>query len=284
MDLKNNPLSKRENSFQSIPKVDKTLIEKYGEIKNINYKFFEKIDLEDKTFINRLDKSSEIIENENFKGLVESIKKIGLINPIYLLEKDNGKYIIISGWRRSLSLNEIYKENKEKIFREKAIIFSSETPLNILENISIDENTKRKDLSILELSYKFNKMSENNNYSIEECLEKFNIGKSQFHAIKKAIDFQDEVKNMLEQVGVVKGDLINKIYIKYNKQNKKINLNDLALKTREELKEFLKNIKEKNKTKEKYSIREGKEKTTIVIKKDLSDKILKEIIKLIEEN
>ncbi|MGX6592275.1 ParB/RepB/Spo0J family partition protein [Cetobacterium ceti] len=283
MDLKNNPLSKRENSFQSIPKVDKTLIEKYGEIKNINYKFFEKIDLEDKTFINRLDKSSEIVENENFKGLVESIKKIGLINPIYLLEKDNGKYIIISGWRRSLSLNEIYKENKEKIFREKAIIFSSETPLNILENISIDENTKRKDLSILELSYKFNKMSENNNYSIEECLEKFNIGKSQFHAIKKAIDFQDEVKNILEEVGVVKGDLINKI-LKYNKQNKKINLNDLALKTREELKEFLKNIKEKNKIKEKYSIREGKEKTTIVIKKDLSDKILKEIIKLIEEN
>lgn len=284
MDLKNNPLSKRENIFQSIPKVDKTLIEKYGEIKNINYKFFEKIDLEDRTFINRLDKSSEIIENENFKGLVESIKKIGLINPIYFLEKDNGKYIVISGWRRSLSLIEIYKENKEKVFREKAIIFSKETPLNILENISIDENTKRKDLSILELSYKFNKMSENNNYSIEECLEKFNIGKSQFHAIKKAIDFEDEIKNILEQVGVIKGDLINKIYVKYKKQNEKINLDDLVIKTREELKEFLKNIKEKKQTKEKYSIREGKEKTTIVIRKDLSDKILKEIIKLIEEN
>ncbi|MEG0583238.1 MAG: ParB N-terminal domain-containing protein [Cetobacterium sp.] len=286
MDLSNNPLARREVTFELKPKIEKTTIERYGEVRNINIKIFEKIDLEDRTFVNRLDEINQIKNDENFLGLIESIRGVGLINPIYLFEK-NEKYIVISGWRRSLALSEIFKECREKTFQERAIILKENTPLEILEGISIDENTKRKNLSLLELSYKFNRLSEDGNLSIEECLEKFKIGKSQFHAIKKAIEFEPEVKSILEIVGAVKGDLINKIVKLCKKEDKTIDIQDYSSKTRDELKEILDNFKISTK---KIGIQKFKnckikstdKNTIITINKQLNPEILEKILQIIE--
>ncbi|MEG1462090.1 MAG: S1 RNA-binding domain-containing protein, partial [Anaerorhabdus sp.] len=46
------------------PKIEKTTIERYGEVRNINIKIFEKIDLEDRTFVNRLDEINQIKNDE----------------------------------------------------------------------------------------------------------------------------------------------------------------------------------------------------------------------------
>ncbi|WP_426710832.1 ParB/RepB/Spo0J family partition protein [Cetobacterium sp. SF1] len=284
MDFSNNPLAKREKKFQETPKIDKNIIEKYGEVKNITYKFFEKIDVENRKFINRLDLIKDIENNENFLGLLNSIKEIGLINPIYLLEDENEKFIIISGWRRSLALKKIFETMPDKIYEDKAIILKKNTPEEILENISIDENTKRKDLSLLELSYKFNKLSEENNNSVEDILEKFNIGKSQYHAIKKAVNFETEIKEILDEIGVIKADILNKIYKEYKKKNQEINLNLFINKTRDELKDELKKIKTlKKEEKNFYSIKENKNNLILTIDRGVSKKTLDKILKLLKE-
>ncbi|MGL5428115.1 MAG: ParB N-terminal domain-containing protein, partial [Cetobacterium sp.] len=124
--LNNNHL----NGFGEInkPTLEKTIIAKYSDFQNITDNLIKNIDFLDKTYINRLDEESVIVNDENFLGLMESIKEIGLLNPVYLFQKTKNEYIIISGWRRLLALKEMYKTNKNMIFSQKAIIFNKNTP------------------------------------------------------------------------------------------------------------------------------------------------------------
>ncbi|MEG0237514.1 ParB/RepB/Spo0J family partition protein, partial [Cetobacterium sp.] len=274
MNLSNNHLK----GFGDVnkPTLEKTTISKFSDFQNITANLIDKIDFSNRIFINRLDEEDEIKMDENFVSLLESIRNIGLLNPIYLLETDD-KYIIISGWRRLLALKELFNENKNRVFSQKAIIFRKNTPIEILENTSIDENTKRKDLSILELSYKFNKMSNEEGSTIEDCLKKFNIGKTQFHAIKKAINFTPFIKEfILEEVGPTRADYLNKIYEKLLTNETQENAEKIIISyknfSRDELKNILETLVKKIK-KSKVDIFEFKrqrKKTSFTIKDSLS--------------
>lgn len=275
MNLSNNHLK----GFGDVnkPTLEKTTISKFSDFQNITANLIDKIDFSNRIFINRLDEEDEIKMDENFVSLLESIRNIGLLNPIYLLETDDN-YIIISGWRRLLALKELFNENKNRVFSQKAIIFRKNTPIEILENTSIDENTKRKDLSILELSYKFNKMSNEEGSTIEDCLKKFNIGKTQFHAIKKAINFTPFIKEfILEEVGPTRADYLNRIYEKLLTNETQENAEKIIISyknfSRDELKNILETLVKKIK-KSKVDIFEFKrqrKKTSFTIKDSLSD-------------
>nr|WP_307776247.1 ParB N-terminal domain-containing protein [uncultured Cetobacterium sp.] len=258
------------------PVLEKTSIAKFSDFQNITNKLIKEIDFEDRSFINRLSDESEIEGDENFLSLYESIKGAGLLNPIYLLKKED-KYTIISGWRRSLALRKLFNENPNKIYSQKAIVFRDNTPTEILEQTSIDENTKRKDLSILELSYKFNKMSDQAGVTIEDCLSKFNIGKSQFHAIKKAITFNAFIKErLLEEVGPVKADILNKIYENAITKMSEEEAKELVLSskdmTREDLRKFLSQMVKENveKKKDVFQFKRNKKQVSFVIKDSVS--------------
>lgn len=260
--------------------------------KDINLELIHNVVCSNKTFVNRLDDESTLLGNETFQELVESIKEIGLLNPIYLLEDASSNYVIICGWRRFLALKELYKLNKNKTFIQKAIILKKETPVNLLEKISINENTKRKDLTTLELSYKFNKLAKTKGITINECLKEFNIGKTQFHAIRKAINFHPLIKeNILESVGPIKANLLNKIFEKllmlYPMSKAQTILVDYSEKTREELKNILKKLNENlNQSQNSFEIKKNNNVTILKIKENLTDEdhfkieiFLKELLK-----
>ena len=259
------------------PFSEKIFSTKYTNFKNIDFDLIKKINFLDKTFINRLDDEKTIKKDENFTGLFESIKCIDLLTPVYLLEVDKNNYKIISGWRRLLALNELYKIDKKKIFHNKAIILKNNTPLELLEIISIDENIKRKDLSILELSYKLNKLSSTKGVSIDDCLKKFNIAKSQFYNIKKAINFHPFIKDsILEDVGPFKADLLNKILGKLilinSQEDSEILIVKYSQKSREDLKNILKSWDNKLKQKNDFfEIKTNNKMTILKIKEILSD-------------
>ena len=261
----------------SKPFSEKIFSTKYTNFKNIDFDLIKKINFLDKTFINRLDDEKTIKKDENFTGLFESIKCIDLLTPVYLLEVDKNNYKIISGWRRLLALNELYKTEKDKIFHNKAIILKNNTPLELLEIISIDENIKRKDLSILELSYKLNKLSSTKGVSIDDCLKKFNIAKSQFYTIKKAINFHPFIKDsILEDVGPFKADLLNKILGKLilinSQEDSEILIVKYSQKSREDLKNILKSWDNKLKQKNDFfEIKKNNKMTILKIKEILSD-------------
>ncbi|MEG1338687.1 ParB N-terminal domain-containing protein [Cetobacterium sp.] len=254
----------------------KTISTKYGNYQNIDSSLIKKINFLDKTFVNRLDDEKTIKTDENFVSLLESIRNIGLLNPVYLLETDDN-YVIINGWRRLLALNELYKSDKSIVFYKKAIILKKDTPLEFLEKSSLDENTKRKDLSILELSYKFNKLSSIKGISIEDCLKKFNIARSQFYVIKKAINFHPFIKEfLLENVGPLKAELLNKILGKltltYAQNDSETLLMEYSHKSREDLKNILKEWDNKLKQKNDFfEIKKNNRMTIFKIKEILSD-------------
>ncbi|MGL5718359.1 MAG: ParB/RepB/Spo0J family partition protein [Paraclostridium sp.] len=179
--------------------------------KDVTLNLIENIVFSNTTFYSRLDDYTSLKEEEDFSELINSINSIGLLNPIYL-QKTSNSYIIINGFRRALALKEIFKQNKNITFKNKAIIFEDLTSSSFLEKISLDENTQRKNLSFLELSYKLNEISSKKNITLDECLKKFNITKSQFHAIKKALDFDPFIKKfILQAAGPIKADILNKI-------------------------------------------------------------------------
>ncbi|MCX5774064.1 MAG: chromosome partitioning protein ParB [Fusobacteria bacterium] len=199
-----------QNNDYSITKGLSKFIQKYGDITHINKTLISRINFEDKTFINRLYTDTALLCDKDLCELKESIKTIGLINNVYLIEKE-GVYIIVSGLRRLLSIRLLIEEGIDIKFADRAIILDSSTPLDVLESISLDENTQRKNLTILEQSYKFNQEAKKQGKSIDDILTQFKISKKQFYRIKNALDYPFELKNILESVGPRKAELIHRI-------------------------------------------------------------------------
>lgn len=140
------------------------------ESEDVTLNLIENIIFSNTTFYNRLDDYTTLKEEDTFLELVKSINTVSLLNPIYLQKIDNN-YIIINGFRRSLALKEIFKQNKTISFKNKAIIFENLTSNLFLEKISLDKNTQRKNLSFLELSYKLNEIASKKQITIDECLK-----------------------------------------------------------------------------------------------------------------
>ena len=84
-------------------------------------------------------------QEDEIYALADSIKKDGLIHPLVLIEKENGKYIILCGYRRFMTLRHLEVEWVDaKVY--KAEDLTEEERLRI----SLAENERRKELDRLE--------------------------------------------------------------------------------------------------------------------------------------
>ena len=75
---------------------------------NFTKDILDNIDLDDKKYILREKNFEELAEDEGIEGLSTSIYEVGLINPVYIQKKENGKYRIISGYRRTAAIKTGY--------------------------------------------------------------------------------------------------------------------------------------------------------------------------------
>jgi len=101
--LGNNPLLNRGPKKETIELPKEKIVKQYGRMIHMRPELLEKIDFEDLTFINRLS-----MDDTELGELKESIKSIGLLNIIYLQEKEDGKFRIISGLRRASAIKALY--------------------------------------------------------------------------------------------------------------------------------------------------------------------------------
>ena len=108
-------------------------------IKNLKEVPISKINFSDKTFMNR---NQRLFKEEALKELIESLKKDGQQVPVELKIKPNGRYQIISGFRRCNALKMIDTKNKVLAF-----IHPSDEEDFSLHRISLLENLQREDLS-----------------------------------------------------------------------------------------------------------------------------------------
>ena len=255
--LGNNPLLSRkpkqdtEDEFKN-----QKVVKQYGRLVHLKKELIDNIDFNDKLYINRLYEKENELELEELK---ESIESIGILNIIYLQEKDDGKFRIVSGLRRASAAKELYEEEKEVRARDRVVIFDKSTPYELLDSISVDENIKRKDLSVLEQSYKFNREANKKNKKIEDILEEYNVSKKTFYRIKNAINYPTELREYIEELGVDKAEIINKIIqLESGKKEAKTVVEECRTKNRDELREILKELKKQDKPSKvelKHSIR-----------------------------
>lgn len=243
--LGNNPLLNRGQKKESTDLPKEKIVKQYGRMVHMRQELLNQVDFEDTTFINRLS-----MDDTELNELKESISAIGLLNIVYLQEKENGKFRIISGLRRVSAIKELYIENKEVKAKDRVVIFDKNTPYTLLDTISIDENLKRKNLTLLEQSYKFNKEAARKDKTIEDIIAGYNISKKTYYRIKNAITYPMEIREIIEILGADKAELLNKVV---NKLRIEKSTSDIVKEykdfNRDELRELLKtlNISEKPK-------------------------------------
>lgn len=243
--LGNNPLLNRGQKKESTDLPKEKIVKQYGRMVHMRQELLNQVDFEDTTFINRLS-----MDDTELNELKESISAIGLLNIIYLQEKEDGKFRIISGLRRVSAIRELYIENKEVKAKDRVVIFDKNTPYSLLDTISIDENLKRKNLTLLEQSYKFNKEAARKDKTIEDIIAGYNISKKTYYRIKNAITYPMEIREIIEILGADKAELLNKVV---NKLRSEKSTSDIVKEykdfNRDELRELLKtlNISEKPK-------------------------------------
>lgn len=236
--LGNNPLLSRGPKKETIDLPKEKIVKQYGRMVHMRHELLDQIDFEDITFINRLS-----MDDSELNELKESISAIGLLNIIYLQEKEDGKFRLISGLRRASAIKELYREEKEVKAKDRVVIFDKNTPYSLLDSISIDENLKRKNLTLLEQSYKFNKEAARKDKSIEDIITGYNISKKTYYRIKNAINYPMEIREIIEVLGADKAELLNKVVTKLKTEKATADIvKEYKDFNRDELRDLLKNL------------------------------------------
>ncbi len=107
----------------------------------------------DKIEINPFQPRAEF-DKETLNELADSIKELGIIQPLTVRESENNKFQLIAGERR-LRAAKIAGLNKIPVFVRKA------DDTEVLE-MSLVENIQREDLNAIEIAHSYNRL-------IEEC-------------------------------------------------------------------------------------------------------------------
>jgi len=118
-------------------------------VRNIDIASIDTDSAEDLQYIFRLQGDSryvELMRESYIDELAQSIDRNGLLHPLVLLKKNNGRYKILCGYRRFQALKRLNMPQVEaKIYQE------SDFAVEDFFNISLAENTKRRNLNPIEI-------------------------------------------------------------------------------------------------------------------------------------
>ncbi len=252
---------------------------------NFTKDILDNIDLSDKKYILREKNFEELKDDEGIEGLSSSIYEVGLINPVYIQKKENGKYRIISGYRRTAAIKTGYiNYGDDYSFDGKVVIIPENYSADDLEVFQINENTHREDLSILELAYRFHVASEKRKVTIEELGDEYNMSSRQVKRIKGSLNYPVPVKRYINELKLTKAEEINKLIKALNLPEEKMEEYILKVKdfSRDEMRAELKRIKA-NEEKPLIDVKYGRKFSSIKINESLTEEQLKEITEMIAE-
>lgn len=143
------------------------------------------------------DQPRKVFNEEEIKGLAESIKENGLINPVTLREKD-GKYQIISGERR---------------FRAFKFLERNTVPALVLKNIAdskmleltLVENIQRADLNPIEIARSYKKLIYDLNIKQEELANRVGKSRSAVSNSMRILDLSENIQNLILEGKITEG-------------------------------------------------------------------------------
>lgn len=106
----------------------------------------------------------KVFDETKLQELSESIKEHGLLQPIVVVENDNGRYTLIAGERR-------LRAHKLSSLEEISAIITNIDELKLREHALI-ENIQREDLNVIELAFCYAQLINEHNITHEELSKK----------------------------------------------------------------------------------------------------------------
>jgi ParB family chromosome partitioning protein len=221
--------------------------------------------------IDLLDASSEqprkIFDQEKIKELSESIVNYGVLQPILVAKKDNGRYKIIAGERR-------FRAAKMASITKVPVLIKDLSNKEILE-IALIENIQRQDLSAIEEAEAFQKLINEYGYTTQELA--LSLGKSRSHVanLLRLNNLPESIKLMINDGRLTMGHARCLIGIDDPEGlAQKIIANDLNVRQTEELANNRKKNRLQPETSEEHGKRQDKsiEEDFILLAQSLTEK------------
>ena len=145
-----------------------------------------------------------MFDEEQISELAESIRSLGLVQPLTLRKEDNGTYTIISGERR-------YRASK-KAGLERVPAYIRTVDDNTMLEMALVENIQRQDLNAIEIAFSLQRLMEECNITQEALADR--VGKKRspvsnyIRLLKLPAEIQLALQNDIISMGHAKA-LIN---------------------------------------------------------------------------
>ena len=161
-------------------------------------------DVEEESVINSVETSEMLLSNiepnidqprkqfndEALAALVESIKIHGIITPLIVTPKGDGKYMIIAGERR-------YRAATAAGLVSVPVCVRECTQVQI-DELSLIENIQREDLNPMEVARAIRKLMDDYGYTQEEAAERIGKARPTVANLLRLMDLSDAVQKMVE--------------------------------------------------------------------------------------
>lgn len=181
----------------------------YGTIKieKLTKEIIARVDVSDYTYTNRLAKTDEELEIEVLEKSIENLGQI--INNTVYQERADGKLIVVSGTRRTISTKRIIEAGKP-MPEGTCLIYPVEYPIESLRAISIEENESRKDLHLLEKVMAIK--SDFDKFGMEKTMKIYSLSESYICDILVSIKkYPSALIKALNIIGLYRATLILRI-------------------------------------------------------------------------
>ena len=133
------------------------------------------------------------IAQEELKDLARSIKLHGLIQPIAVIQTEEGQYVLKAGQRRWLAHKELGLRKIKAIVQEETILPKKESDKALFE-IAVMENTHRDNLNPLELALSLRQAMDKKLYkNMDELAQALSKSKSYVSKVLKVLALEDEI-------------------------------------------------------------------------------------------
>ncbi len=150
----------------------------------------------------------QYFDEEEIKGLAESIKTQGLLNPIIVRQKDN-YYEIISGERRFRAFQYLNKDSIPSIIKKNI------SDREMLE-IALIENIQREELNEIEKAVAYKKLILDYGYTHEKLSEQVGKSRSVITNTLRLLNLPEEIQSMLRNNQISMGHARALLSIKDN--------------------------------------------------------------------
>ncbi|MCH5350696.1 MAG: ParB/RepB/Spo0J family partition protein [Clostridiales bacterium] len=136
-----------------------------------------------------IDQPRKEFDDDALSALIESIKTHGVITPLVVTPKPDGRYLIIAGERR-------YRAAKAAGLTTVPVCVRDCTPVQI-DELSLIENIQREDLNPMEVAQAIKKLMDDYGYTQERAAERIGKARPTVANLLRLLELDESVQKLV---------------------------------------------------------------------------------------